>query len=572
MRDINDYFAHLGVLPSFEGTGSSQREAHCYHTAKLIGIVVHSDVLLDADHTFDVIVNGADTGIDVTIPDETPADSGVFMPIAPGIDMNAGDTVYVTSNGEQTVAGDANFTAIFRKLVSSRPVNDYAPYMGRIAALQTAHSLSEMAALVVHQGEVRGLMYHNKVAIDAITTLRLLRNGVNMDGTTSVLASSIASGLEGYWPANNDGLDASVNSNNVVLANNAGYSTAGWAGTHAFDFPGGADDEGEAAISAGIPIADTDRSLACWVYSDDFNVTNQMLFGYGTATAALMSALVISGTAGMAKFWGHGLDVESTVPLASGQWNHLAFTKAGAVGKLYQNGVLVATGDVDGLNTSAGTSIMFGNFTSVVDEFTGKIDEAALWDRALTAAEVLSLAADTNRFKLPVSGLDAGGVLLPETTRGQVLPITVYPGDLLTLKTGGEQVASGIGEFSPIVRRSITRSWKEYTHPAGSLTAVQTADNQPTVIVGVAAEPGRVVSFHIDPSVAIDAETTFDILINDVDSGVDVTLPDASPANVATEMVVPNTVEVAIGDSIKLRSNGEQIAACTADLWVTIRR
>ena len=73
-------------------------------------------------------------------------------------------------------------------------------------------------------------------------------------------------------------------------------------------------------------------------------------------------------------------------------WTHLAFTFDGTTLKLYMNGALVRTSNINGSNsgaltTSAGALRIGGN--AVFGEyFRGIIDEVRLYNRPLTAADI----------------------------------------------------------------------------------------------------------------------------------------------------------------------------------------
>lgn len=115
------------------------------------------------------------------------------------------------------------------------------------------------------------------------------------------------------------------------------------------------------------------------------------------------------------------------------------------------------------------------------------------------------------------------------------------------------------------------KSLIEYFLPGGAFTAVQTADNV-AGLTAVVPDPGIVKSVVINVHTVIDATTTFDVLVNGADSGVDVTLPDETPDETGVEMLLPAILAVALGDALQLRSNGEQSAPTAADITWVIRR
>ncbi|MBN1555111.1 MAG: LamG domain-containing protein [Phycisphaerae bacterium] len=98
-------------------------------------------------------------------------------------------------------------------------------------------------------------------------------------------------------------------------------------------------------------------------------------------------------------------DYRSTASVTNGQWNHIAFTFADNVAKLYLNGVELTTGagtlnavtdnTVDTLYSSA-EPVMLGTRAdlrdySKGDYYDGNLDEVAIWNSALSADEVARL-------------------------------------------------------------------------------------------------------------------------------------------------------------------------------------
>ena len=71
-------------------------------------------------------------------------------------------------------------------------------------------------------------------------------------------------------------------------------------------------------------------------------------------------------------------------------WTHVASTFDGAVIRLYINGVQVASTAFSGtMVPSTGALRIGGNSLFVTEYFTGRIDEVRIYDRALSAAEIV---------------------------------------------------------------------------------------------------------------------------------------------------------------------------------------
>jgi len=92
--------------------------------------------------------------------------------------------------------------------------------------------------------------------------------------------------------------------------------------------------------------------------------------------------------------------------------------------------------------------------------------------------------------------------------------------------------------------------------------------------IAVVTDAGRVYSYIINVHTAIGGATptSFDILLNDADTGVDCVMPGGLADETGFEMVMPAEIHVEPGDALGIRSNGEQVANTAADGTWVIRR
>jgi hypothetical protein len=82
--------------------------------------------------------------------------------------------------------------------------------------------------------------------------------------------------------------------------------------------------------------------------------------------------------------------VSSPQTISMNQWYHLAFTYDGTTSKLYVNGEEKASSTTSaGAITSTAGNIYIGKPEFANHSFTGSIDEVAIWDNALPAADIL---------------------------------------------------------------------------------------------------------------------------------------------------------------------------------------
>ena len=189
-----------------------------------------------------------------------------------------------------------------------------------------------------------------------------------------------------YWPADGNANDV-VGGNVGTLLNGAAY-TSGVSG-QAFLFDG-IDDFFEAPTN-GLPTGDADRTVVMWVKVDDFVVEDAFFGGYGTV-GLNDQFYVLYGNRELTSFsnWGEGLSGPS---LEINRWHHLAVTTGRGVTTLFIDGVVVRSA-VMTVHTPADTKFYCGGLPSQLGDthkLKGAVDEIAVYDRALSAADIQTL-------------------------------------------------------------------------------------------------------------------------------------------------------------------------------------
>ncbi len=84
--------------------------------------------------------------------------------------------------------------------------------------------------------------------------------------------------------------------------------------------------------------------------------------------------------------------LSSTYVLPTNQWVHLTLTRDATTWRLYVNGVLVVTGGTTNPNTPTGSTLIAGG-----ESFNGLIDDARIYNTALTATQVAALYNNNDR-------------------------------------------------------------------------------------------------------------------------------------------------------------------------------
>ncbi len=83
-------------------------------------------------------------------------------------------------------------------------------------------------------------------------------------------------------------------------------------------------------------------------------------------------------------------DLFSNTALSTGAWYHILATRSGNTLTIYVNGVADATITYSGTPYSTSEPLTFG-YGNNHAHFSGKLDEVAVWDKGLSAAEIKTL-------------------------------------------------------------------------------------------------------------------------------------------------------------------------------------
>jgi len=232
-------------------------------------------------------------------------------------------------------------------------------------------------------------------------------------------ATSLNSNLELYLrlnetttgtaPGATDFVDSSLNSNHGTAVNAPTLNASGlFSGSVNFT-----------ATSQSVTIPDdatldiTDKiSVSLWINPSETIFGNKRIVekGYNTSWYFGSSA----GSNGLAVWFNNSLRAStSTEIVQAGQWNHVAFTYDKDLGgsdeiKIYLNGALVGTGDYStaiGVDTKVITLGKYWGGTN--NSFPGKLEELAIWSRALSAAEITQIyRRGANRVKFQIRSCD----------------------------------------------------------------------------------------------------------------------------------------------------------------------
>src|SRR6185503_11077181 len=140
-------------------------------------------------------------------------------------------------------------------------------------------------------------------------------------------------------------------------------------------------------------------SFAAWVnWNGGANWQRIFDFGSDTTHYLFLTPRSGSGTFRFAINTGSGEQiVQTSGALPTNQWIHIAYTSFGGVGRLYTNGVQVASGSVTFLpSATQPTKSYLGKSQFAVDPmFNGALDDVQIADYAFTPAQIASLMTNT---------------------------------------------------------------------------------------------------------------------------------------------------------------------------------
>ncbi len=214
--------------------------------------------------------------------------------------------------------------------------------------------------------------------------------------TKTDLPATLQNGLVGYWPFCGNANDASGNGNNGTV-NGATLTTDRFGvANKAYSFDG----NGLQNITTNYTgiLGQNERSISLWF---QYNTVEGCLLSYGfTAIGGRMNLYLYPSTGGSYATIDNSNSQLAYLPfLPTGSWNHLVITYAPSFGnntssfKMYVNGVLCGSTFVNyngtqPFNTQAGQTVRFG--PDQPDQI-GKMDDIAIWNRALNTSEIQQL-------------------------------------------------------------------------------------------------------------------------------------------------------------------------------------
>ncbi|MEK6837646.1 MAG: LamG-like jellyroll fold domain-containing protein, partial [Nanoarchaeota archaeon] len=292
------------------------------------------------------------------------------------------------------------------------------------------------------------------------------------DYINSTYTAMIYKGAWGYWHLDGDAADSSGKGNTGTVSG-ATAKTAGGiiGGMYSFD---GVDDY--INLGAGYNVT-TNVTFSIWAKS---NPGAQFLFGKDKLSASQRSYSIDDRSDGSYNFQLIGVTIgaDSTVstPVVkrnNNTWHHIVGTYDGINAKVYFDGEQIASEAATGPVTATSADLTIGNRIDLDADFKGELDEFAIYNRTLTAAEVKQLYLRTWYDHSPQLFLlhpnnetdwNSSDSEAPTTVSGAVFQPGKYVDNMSAVSAGAGGNVSGYWRFDDVL--------------AGGTTANDTSSNK----------------------------------------------------------------------------------------------
>jgi hypothetical protein len=304
-------------------------------------------------------------------------------------------------------------------------------------------------------------------------------------------------GLIGYWNFDNAGdlgADASGTGNGLVANGGATQTASG-------KFGGGLQLNGtsaylsKASAVASLPTGNSPYTISAWFKPTATGARG--IIGWGNfGTTRQVCALRLHNTNDFRHYWwGADLDAVASTNYSNGQWHHVVAVYNGTTRAVWYDGTMIAQ-DSPGVNGSTTANFAIGR-TNNNEYFQGTLDDVAVWNHALSNAEIVALAGGGSPGNGPIitsftsnktAAYEGEGIHLSwvvDTSR--VTGTFSY-----TIKQGGAQIATGStasGSF-PTIIPDLAGNAQSIVY---TFSAIETGGNNVTrtADVTVSADPGK---------------------------------------------------------------------------------
>jgi Concanavalin A-like lectin/glucanases superfamily/PEP-CTERM motif len=232
--------------------------------------------------------------------------------------------------------------------------------------------------------------------------------------------AGLTTGLEAYYQFNGNGLDSSGNGLNLNLVGSPSFGPGLFGQALSLD-----NNPSQYATLSANPSAfnfgSSDFTIQVWVNFNTFDGREQTLiekFTGANGPGWSLTTPSAGGTSNIVEFYGGGVGVVNspTVSIPTGEWSQVIVERSGTTLSIYLDGsLLVSDTSFVGSITSVTNPLLIGTRDAqdgrdfAVD---GKMDEIAIWNRALSTSEIVSLWNGGNGMIIAASVPEPSSVCL----------------------------------------------------------------------------------------------------------------------------------------------------------------
>lgn len=260
------------------------------------------------------------------------------------------------------------------------------------------------SAIWLHVGSIGSTSVAYSVDANTIATART--GTISIGGSTFTVnqaaGTQTAAGPVAWWQlkeGSGTSVADSVNGNSGLLSGTVSWGAAPVNGALTFD--GNGSKVTGSNSGKGFPVGSSPRTIATWIKVTNPPTTDNGILHYGTASGTAPGSNFhlylrgADGKIGLGNGYGFGT-IAGTKTLSDGKWHHVAGVYEGSgtnVARIYVDGALDSSGTLTSIpNTLNGSNWSMGAFMGGGTTFRGSIGDLRLYDRALSVAEISSLA------------------------------------------------------------------------------------------------------------------------------------------------------------------------------------
>ncbi len=308
-------------------------------------------------------------------------------------------------------------------------------------------------------------------------------------------------GLVGYYPLSGNANDSTAFVRHGTVSGATTTTDRFSQASSAYSFNGASHFISAAAGTPGWPSANADRTVSVWFKTASTTASGNLFALGARASNQRFSLLFFNATA--PAFIGENNDQGyTTASLAGAVWHHCVITYGSNVGKVFMDGVKLTTPVSSWTKTLAtdGTQPFFlaVNAQQQGEYFAGSLDDARIYNRALSESEVAALYAQENGTSLLVVGnqtIIASGDTTPDSaddTAYGYTPVGTPVTRTFTLQNPNPTTALTVGTVT--LTGADAGQFSITTSPAASIPAGGSASLEITYLAGVSGLDGAVVT------------------------------------------------------------------------------